>query len=135
MLFYREALDRWGVRAQFSGREEYKSAMNSLTERGFTRAQRANLESILGNYMAQLTAAAAADREKSAAAVRALVDASPLTAEQARARAVRPRPRRSRHAPAPAAPPVHCSPTFVPLLTRAGLKIRPALLTRAGLKA
>ena len=41
--FLKDVLSRWNVMAQFSGREKYKSAMNTFTESGFTPPQRENL--------------------------------------------------------------------------------------------
>ena len=60
--FVRDALVRWKVQAQFSGREEYKSAMHTFTERGFTPAQRRNVGALLDSAFAQLTTGVARAR-------------------------------------------------------------------------
>src|ERR1700730_15732918 len=52
--FLRGALDRLGIIASFAHREEYKSAMNSLTETQMTPPQREEVEDLLRSTSAQI---------------------------------------------------------------------------------
>ncbi|CAK0751315.1 Protease 4 [uncultured Gammaproteobacteria bacterium] len=81
--FAREALDMAKVEPAFGHREEYKSAVESLTERGLTKPHRAMLESLLDDLTGQLVAGIAEGRKLEPAAVRALIDRGPLLAKEA----------------------------------------------------
>ena len=83
--FLRGALDKLGVTPSFAHREEYKTAMNSLTESRMTAAQREEVEDLLGSASDQVVRGIAAARRISAAGVRALIDQGPLLADEAKA--------------------------------------------------
>jgi protease IV len=63
---------------------EYKTAINQLTETGFTPAHREMAESLNNDMFAQLVRAVADGRRKSEAEVRALIDQGPFLPEAAR---------------------------------------------------
>ncbi|EKX43318.1 signal peptide peptidase SppA [Guillardia theta CCMP2712] len=81
--FYRELLDRLKILPQFGGREEYKSAMNSYTEKRFTREQRENLNSLLQSWYEQLTGGISESRNISVAQLKSIIDKPPMFAADA----------------------------------------------------
>ena len=83
--FLKGALDKLGVRAEFEQVEEYKTAYNMFTEKGFTPAHREELESFYADLFAQYTAAAAEARGLTVEAFRALVDRGFFQGERAKA--------------------------------------------------
>jgi protease-4 len=72
--FFKNALDKLGIKAEFEHVEEYKTATNQFTEPGFTPAHREMMESIYGDVFEQYVAAVAAARKKTSEEVRALID-------------------------------------------------------------
>ena len=72
--FFRKALDKLGIRAQFEHVEQYKTAYNMFTESGFTPAHREMMESILGDEFETYVKTVAEARKKSEAEVRSLID-------------------------------------------------------------
>lgn len=72
--FLKGALDKLGVRAQFEQVEEYKTAANMFTEKGFTAAHREEMGSYYGDLFEQYVDTAAKARGKTGAEFRALVD-------------------------------------------------------------
>ena len=72
--FFKNALDKLGVRAEFEHVEEYKTAYNQFTEKGFTPAHREMMESIYGDLFSQYVKAVASARKKSEGEVRGLID-------------------------------------------------------------
>lgn len=72
--FFKNALDKLGVRAEFEHVEEYKTATNQFTEKGFTPAHREMMESIYGDLFSDYVKAVASARKKSEAEVRGLID-------------------------------------------------------------
>ena len=83
--FLKGALDKFGVRAEFEHVEEYKTAANMFTEKGFTPAHREELGSYYGDLFAQYVATAAKARGKTEAEFRALIDRGFFQGEQAKA--------------------------------------------------
>ncbi len=83
--FLKGALDKFGVRAEFEHVEEYKTAANMFTEKGFTPAHREEMVSYYGDLFAQYVAAAAKARGKTEAEFRALIDRGFFQGEQAKA--------------------------------------------------
>jgi protease IV len=83
--FLKGALDKIGVRAEFEHVEQYKTATNMFTEKGFTPAHREETESYYGDLFAQYVAAAAKARGKTEAEFRALVDRGFFQGERAKA--------------------------------------------------
>jgi len=85
MPFFRGALDRLGIVASFAHREEYKSAMNSLTETAMTPPQREEIEDLLRSSSGQIVRGIASARKLSEAEVTALIDRGPYVANEAKA--------------------------------------------------
>ena len=83
--FLKGALDKIGVRAEFEQVEEYKTAYNMFTEKGFTPAHREEMESFYADLFAQYAAAAAEARGLAPEAFRALVDRGFFQGERAKA--------------------------------------------------
>ena len=83
--FLKGALDKLGVRAEFEHVEEYKTAYNMFTEKGFTPAHREEMEAYYGDLFDQYVAAAAAARGKTPEEFRALVDRGFFQGEKAKA--------------------------------------------------
>lgn len=81
--FVRGALDELEIQAQFGARHEFKSAIESLTERGYTEGNRAILQRILDRWSEQVVGGIAAARGLPPQAVRALMDRGPLLPEEA----------------------------------------------------
>lgn len=81
--FLKEALDELGIKPQFAARHEYKSAIDILTERGFTEENRESVRKIIGSWFEQVVAAVSEARGLDSAKLRALVDRAPLFAEEA----------------------------------------------------
>ncbi len=81
--FLRGALDEWGIEPQFGARHEYKSAIETFTEKGYSAPNRESLQTLLSSWSDQVGAAVAADRRIPAEAVRAAMDIAPLTAPEA----------------------------------------------------
>jgi len=82
--FFKGALDKLGVRAEFEHVEEYKTAANAFTEKGFTPAHREEMESLYGDLFAQYVSVTAKARGKTEAEFRALVDRGFFQGEKAK---------------------------------------------------
>ncbi len=82
--FLRDALDRLGIEIQVGQRHEYKNAVNTFVERGFTAAHREASERIVASSLSMIIDGIAAGRGLSPDRVRELIDNAPLSAEQAR---------------------------------------------------
>jgi protease-4 len=82
--FARKALDWLHVVPDIGHREEYKSAMEPLTEPGFSKPHREMTESLLDDLTGQLVAGIAADRRLAPATLRTLIDRGPLTDREAK---------------------------------------------------
>jgi protease-4 len=72
--FLKGTFEKLGVRAEFEAVEEYKTAANMFTEKGFTPAHREEMESIYGDLYGQYVEAAAKARGLTGEAFRALLD-------------------------------------------------------------
>jgi protease-4 len=83
--FLKGALDKVGIRAEFEHVEEYKTAYNMFTEKGFTPAHREEMESYYGDLFAQYVSAVAKARGRTEAEFRALIDRGFFQGEQAKA--------------------------------------------------
>lgn len=81
--FLRGALDDLEIKVAFGARHEFKSAIESLTERGYTEGNRASLQRILDRWSEQVVGGIAAARGVAPERVRALMDQGPLLAEEA----------------------------------------------------
>ena len=83
MPFFRGTLDKLGVAPRFDHREEFKTAMNTLTETKMTPAHREETESLLHSVFDQMVAGIAAGRRLDQVEVRKLIDDGPYTPQQA----------------------------------------------------
>ena len=84
VTFFRGALDKLGVEAQFEGVGKYKNAPNQFTERGFTPPHREQMEALVGGLFEQFLSAVAESRGLKPEAVRELVDRGPFLAKDAK---------------------------------------------------
>jgi len=82
--FFREALDKLGVKAEFEHVEEYKTAYHMFTEKGFTAPHREEMESLYADLFDQYLEAVAAARGKDRDEVRALIDRGFYQGERAK---------------------------------------------------
>jgi protease IV len=83
--FLRGTLDLLGIVPEFDHREEFKTAMNLLTETKMTPAHREEVEALLTSVAGQIVHGIAQSRKLSEAEVRDLIDRGPLLAEEAAA--------------------------------------------------
>jgi protease-4 len=83
--FLKGSLDKLGIRAEFEHVEEYKTATNMFTEKGFTPAHREEMESLYSDIFAQYVATAAKARGKTEAEFRALINRGFFQGEEAKA--------------------------------------------------
>ena len=81
--FFRGTLDKLGIEPRFDHREEFKTAMNTLTETKMTPAHREETEALLNSVYGQIVAGIAQGRRLDPARVRELIDEGPFTADQA----------------------------------------------------
>ncbi|MBL4805617.1 MAG: signal peptide peptidase SppA [Alphaproteobacteria bacterium] len=81
--FFRETLDKIGVRPQFFKRKDYKTAFESITEKTISKENRETMEQIINGIRDQLMAEIPADRGMSKADFQKLVDKGLLTAPEA----------------------------------------------------
>ncbi|WP_193369966.1 signal peptide peptidase SppA [Pelagibius marinus] len=81
--FLKPLLEEIGVRAQVAQREEYKGAMNFLTEDYMPEPQRRNLQRYLNSALEQIVTAVAEARNLEAGALRALIDRAPYRGAEA----------------------------------------------------
>jgi len=81
--FLRGTLDLLGIAPEFDHREEYKTAMNLLTETKMTPAHREEVEGLLTSLAGQIVRGIAQGRKLSEAEVRALIDRGPLLGGEA----------------------------------------------------
>jgi protease-4 len=83
VTFFRGALDKVGVEAQFEGVGKYKNAPNQFTEKGFTAPHREQMEALVGDLFGQYVSAVAEGRGLDPDRVRALIDQGPFDASRA----------------------------------------------------
>jgi protease-4 len=82
-VFLRGTFDKVGAQADFERIGEYKTAVNQLTERGFTPPHREMSESLNRDMFEQFVRAVADGRKKRVEDIKALIDAGPFLPEQA----------------------------------------------------
>jgi protease IV len=82
--FFKGTLDLIGVSPEFDHREEFKTAMNSLTETKMTPAHREEVDSLLTSIGDQIVRGIAKGRKLPESVVRDAIDRGPLLAEEAR---------------------------------------------------
>lgn len=83
VTFFRGGFDKLGVEAEFVGIGKYKNAPNQFTETGFTEPHREQMEALLDSLDTDFVNGIAEGRGKSAAQVRAWIDAGPYDARDA----------------------------------------------------
>jgi len=83
--FVKGFLDKLGVTAAFEHREEFKTAMNSLTDAHMTGPQREEVEDLLTSIWGQITQDIAKARGLTPDRIAALADRAPLSAGDAKA--------------------------------------------------
>ena len=83
--FLKGSFDKLGILAEFEHVEEYKTAANMFTEKGFTPAHREEMESLSADLFDQYVSTAAKARGKTEAEFRALIDRAFFQGEQAKA--------------------------------------------------
>lgn len=81
--FVKGTLDILGVVPEFDHREQYKTAMNALTETRMTPPHREEVEALLASVAGQIVRGIAGGRKLSEAEVREAIDRGPLLAEEA----------------------------------------------------
>jgi protease IV len=82
-LFFRDATDKLGLDYQVAKRQEYKSAADRLTERGFTGPAREAMQRLAVSITQQLTEAIAERLKIGDGEARALIDHGPFLASEA----------------------------------------------------
>src|SRR3978361_97626 len=82
-LFFKRAFDKYGVKADYEQRYEYKNAVNGYLYDDYTPAHRAAELSWMGSIYATESAAVAADRKLDPAALKTSLEAGPYLAEDA----------------------------------------------------
>jgi len=81
--FFGNTLQRYHMQAQFETREEFKTAASTLTDNGFSAANREETSGLVNSIYTSLLADIAADRHIAPDAARHAIEATPYTAEQA----------------------------------------------------
>ncbi len=82
-IFLKRAFDKYGVKADYEQRYEYKNAVNPYLYSDYTPAHRESNLSWMGSVYLNAVAAAAADRRKDPAALRGILEAGPYLADEA----------------------------------------------------
>ena len=82
-MFLGRAGEKYGVRADFEQRYEYKNAVNEMTESDFTAPHREAMLAWMGSVHNNALAAIAADRKIAPEVVKQVVEAGPYTAPEA----------------------------------------------------
>ncbi|MBM3310654.1 MAG: signal peptide peptidase SppA [Candidatus Aminicenantes bacterium] len=81
--FFKRALDKLGIRAEFEQADEFKTAANEFTQEKLTPAHREMLDSIVQNRFEEYVREVAAARGKTEAEVKALIDRAFFQGEDA----------------------------------------------------
>jgi len=82
--FFKGTLDLLGIAPEFDHREEFKTAMNSLTETAMTAPHREEVDALLASIAGQVVRGIAAGRKLTETEVRDAIDRGPLLADEAR---------------------------------------------------
>jgi protease-4 len=85
-IFLKRAFDKYGVKADYAQRYEYKNAVNPYLYSDYTAAHRESELGWMGSVYSEALNAAAADRKRDPAALRALFEAGPYLAQDAKAK-------------------------------------------------
>jgi len=81
--YFKSALDSLGIVARIGQREEYKGAMDPLTNASMPQPVRENYQRLVDSWVDQITAGIAEGRKMDPAAARALIDRGPFLAGEA----------------------------------------------------
>jgi len=84
-IFLKRAFDKYGVKADFEQRYEYKNAVNPYLYSDYTPSHRESNLSWMGSVFANTIGAAAVDRKKDPALLRTTLEKGPYLAEAAQA--------------------------------------------------
>ncbi len=82
-MFFLDALDKFGVRAEVVQMGSYKSAGESFTRRGMSDANREMMESLIDDLYGQIVVDLAGARSLGAEEIKALIDKGPFLAAEA----------------------------------------------------
>ncbi len=82
--FLKGAFEKAGIKPEFEQRHEYKSAVELFTRNDMSAPSRQSLTRVIEGWMEQVVSGISADRGLPTQGLRALVDRSPLLAEEAR---------------------------------------------------
>jgi protease-4 len=85
-MFFKRFFDQHGVVADFQQRYQYKTAVNPYLYDDYTPAHRESELSWMGSIYQTALSGVAADRRQSVATVKAVVEAAPYSAEEAKAK-------------------------------------------------
>jgi len=83
-LFFRGTLDKLGVRPDLLHIGDYKTAANTFTERGFTKAHLEMAQSLNRDWYDELVRAIAASRKRTVDEIRKVIDDGPYMADGAK---------------------------------------------------
>ena len=82
-MFLGRAFDKYGVRADFEQRYEYKNAVNQFTQSNFTEPHREAMTAWMTSIYDAALASIANDRKTAVPALQTTIEAGPYTAQQA----------------------------------------------------
>jgi protease-4 len=82
-LFLGRAFEKYGVRADFEQRYEYKNAVNEFTQSDYTEPHREAMTAWMTSIYDSALANAARDRKTTPAALKTVIEAGPYSAQQA----------------------------------------------------
>jgi protease IV len=85
-MFFKRFFDKYGVKADYEQRYEYKNAVNPYLYNDYTPAHRESTLSWMGSVYATALTTAAQDRKVDPAALIKTIEAGPYSAEEARAK-------------------------------------------------
>ena len=85
-MFLKRFFDKYGIKAQFEQRYEYKNAVNTYLNDDYTAAHRESELSWMGSIYQSALTSAAADRKQDPAKLRATIEAGPYDAGDALAK-------------------------------------------------
>jgi protease-4 len=83
MPFLKGGLDLLGVQPEFQRRHEYKSAVETFTEKSMSAESKSSMTALLGSFLDQVVKGIAEGRKLPAESVRRLIDQGPFGAEEA----------------------------------------------------
>lgn len=82
-MFFKRAFDKYGVKAEYEQRYEYKNAVNPYLYSDYTAAHKQSNLSWMGSVYSSALRTAAGDRKMDGATLRSLIEAGPYSAKDA----------------------------------------------------